>query len=622
MSQPSLTPERLQDMKSAIHGFLSQASVYSSIRSIVDSYIADSEGGSLTPDSPSEIMKIIKEKGVINNLLLRIQNEAPQKTSSINPLSIGDSFYLHVRLNGGKSFVDVISAAPHHEASKVFVAFQFGKQRFSSDRHACSSNPQFKDEFLFSLDATEFGFPTCELIEIAIPLHIAVFREDVSNNSAELIGENIVDWRRVLKSGYLGLTVELCGRNAGVPAGILELQLEVVSPKKVRYSESDISSRLEQQREAITAADREFLIYARRWWTEFQGASQQHTERRVKLFATTTNGRMVPVTHFVSPMQASYGLSAPCDALRFVSLLKTVDTNENTPFGMLEGGKARTWLPCFVFLSQRQGHPWNHAALLCSLLLGFGLDAFCAVGAATNGETVMYVITRSRTSNGEFQVTIWDPVIGERFSVTGSHNLQSVDCVFNHRSFFSNFQPSSLILSTSFDIENEQLWKPINPLKLRLVPKCPAPPLIHKSIALERLEKGLEIKLRNRLCEQRDLIGQQTHFDDNLSYALLQALENYERQRSTGREEDFSMFEQCVKGLLGPGKTFKAIPVNVSFEDDLSIMSIIEASDAGKEVLETVAENVKFGLRVRLFQFPEEVRSVWVMFAVAYRNNS
>lgn len=627
MNEGAVTQERLSEMKRAIHQFLSQGNVYSSIRDIIDSYVAQSQGATANPGDPDELMRVLKEKGVLQTLLSRLRSEAAlnpvnrQGRPTIPRMSEGD-FFLHMRLSGGRAFVDNLSLSGEaQKSSSMFAAAQFGRQRFRSVGVECSTDPEFSDDFVFHLDATTFGFSPESLIEITTPLHLAVFREETLHHTAVLIGENTLDWRRVLKTGLLGLTVELCGRNPGVPAGILDLQLELFSSRNTRYSEGDILARLDQQREAITAADREFLIYARRWWLEYQGINRKHKERKVKVFAGTTNGRMVPVTHFISPLQTSYGLSSPLDALRFVSLLKATDQKGDSPtFPLEEAGDSQSWLSTFVFISQRQGHSCNHAALLCSLLLGFGLDAYCGIGTTSQNDTGTFVVVRNRTNSGGLDVSIWDPLLGERSSVHGAHSFATIDCLFNHKVFFANSQATNAITTASFELDNDTQWKAINPLKLRLVPKYPGASLVYQPIDCDGVERSLELAIRAQVAGRRDTIGQQTAFDENLSYVLGQALDGYETQRRLGKNSDFSLFEQCVKGLLGPGKTFKALPVNVSNEDDQFIVRILTSNDAGKEIIETVAlDDVKFGVRVRVFPFPESVRSVWVMIAVSYR---
>ncbi|KAG5474455.1 hypothetical protein LSCM1_03239 [Leishmania martiniquensis] len=612
-----VSPEHLKSMKSAIHSFLHETNVYDSIRDIVDTYVSEHGNDGISDENPSAIMRIVKEKGILQELVSQIQSRSTAGVATSVTIPTDGRYYLLVRLNGGRAFVDNLDLAPStvHKRS-VFFAAQFGSQRFKSALKACSAEPVFDDEFLFEVDATGFGFGEADLIEVSTPFHIAVLRENAQLNVAELLGENIIEWRKVLKSGYLGLTVELCGRNAGVPAGIVDLQLELVSKKRIRYKEEDIASRVEQQRVAVTNADREFLVYSRRWWSEYQGLRPTHKERRVRLFASTSTGRMVPLTHFVSPIQAEFGLDSPQDAARFVSLLR-VTTEGAGSVGILSAEES-SWLSPFIFLSQRQGHHCNHAALLCSLLLGFGIDAFCAVGSCHNGDINVFVVSRSIDAAGSAKVTVWNPTSGERSLPSEQETFATVDCIFNNKSFFANCQASNSIATTSFEYYNEELWKPLNVLKLRMVPRYPPAPLLFETVAASSIERSLEIQLRAAISTYRDSFGVVTTYDNTVSYVLSQALLLYERQQSEGRAESFALFQESVKGVLGAGKTFKAIPVNVSYLDAGSVMDVVRAASVGREILDTVVDSAKFGVRVKVFCFPERVFSVWVMIAVNY----
>eukprot|EP00796_Vickermania_ingenoplastis_P004713 gene4713-3405_t len=601
MSCDRKNEERLENIKASIHAYLSDGKVYDSIRDIVESYL--NENPQMPADNSDGIMKILKERGVIQSLLANVSagDSTPSRYASSKwNLAEGEQ-YLHIRLNGGRAFVDNIETRKTKQQWRTFIALHFGHQRYRSEPQPCVCDPSFDDDFLFSLDPGIFGFPPNQLIEISTPLHIAVFREDTEENVSELIGENIIDWRKVLNTGFLGVTVELCGANAGVPSGILDLDLEIIPKTRSNgYTEEEVHNRLEQQRTAITAADREFLLYARRWWNEFQAFRPSHKNRKVKVFASTANGRMVPVTHFISPLQGE-GLNSPLDAARFVSLIQNVKQPNDVQ--VIQGSTATEWLSPLVFLSQRQGHPSNHANLLCSLLLGFGLDAYCCMGTGYTGDLVMFVI--SRIGKHPPEVVVWDPLLGER-----------------HLSFYANCQQSSKLETTVFDFDNEELWKPLNPLKLRLVPKFPNAPLLFERMDPHDIERGLELRLRAAVTSHRDSLGIPTVFDENLSYVLSQALVKYEQQKVTCAGEDFSLFENCVKGTVGPGMTFKAIPVNVTNEDERNIMSICLSNDAGIKILDTIGEDVKFGIRAKIFVFPEGVRSVWVMIAASYRIRS
>lgn len=608
-----MNPERIENIKTSIHTYLENCQVYDSIRDIVDAYLNENPNDNAS--SSDGIIRVLKERGIFQSLLSSL-SENTLNTSFQNPYTWGikgGEQYLHVKLTGGRAFVDFLTASPKKEEYRLYVTFHFGSQRYRSVLLPCSSDPAFSDDFLFHLNPGAFGFSSQDLIEISTPLHIGVFCEDSVHNTSELLGENILDWRKVLSSGFLGVTTELCGSNPGVPSGIIDLELELVPKSKKQYTESEIYDKLDQQRAVITSADREFLLYSRRWWSEFQSIRPGHCKRKVKIFSSTTNGRMVPVNHFISPLQGG-DLVSPGEAARFVSLLPQSPQLEDPQF--LERIESNKWLSSFVFLSQRQGHSSNHANLLCSLLLGFGLDAYCAIGTTSTGDTKMFVCTNISSHN---EMILWDPLSGERNSINGPHSISTIDCLYNHKSFYANIQQSSELQSTIFDVNNEELWKPINPLKLRLVPKFPNSPLLSSSFETFEIEKGLEFRLRAAITSHRDTIGVQTFFDANLSYIMTQALVNYEQQKIFGSQPDFSFFQDSVKGTVGPGMTFKAVPINIANEDETIVMNMILSHNTGTQILNIVGEDVRFGIRVKVFGYPEGVRSVWIMLASVHR---
>ncbi|KAH9600427.1 CEP76 [Trypanosoma melophagium] len=621
--------ERLKEIRESVHAFLQDSSVYSKIRDIVDSYVAENPGDSFNPSSSSDVMKIVREKGLVQDLLNRLHTEKrlglTQNTNVNHSWKlVPGEYYLHVRLAGGKAFVDNLDLSPSvAKEYQMYVVLHFGSQRYRSIAENTSVDPPFNDEFLIGLDYKAFGSCAADLIEVSTPLHICVVREDRLLTNAKVIGENIIDWRKVLRTGYLGLTVELCGDNPGIPAGILELQIELLPNKAPRFSEEDIASRIDLQRSAITSADREFLLYARRWWMEFQEIRPSHKQRRVKLFASTSNGRMVPTTHFISVIRCERGIETPFEAARFVSLFAITDEEHLTQEVLLGGTginkSTNSWLSMFVFLSQKRGEPCNHAALLCSLLLGFGLDVYCAVGTNKKGKTVIFVVSRKRIGSNSFDVMLWEPTTGDRFSLTDAHPYETIGCMFNHRSFYANIQQSDVVVTTSFDLDNEELWKPLNPLKLRMIPKYPNPPLLWVSCDSKNIENQLQTSLIREITEYRDTRGVTTSFDDNLTYVLSQALFAYESYRRNGTPEDLSIFETCVKGVLGEGRTFKGVPVNVTHLNTRKILAAFESTVSGREILELIADSVTLAVQVKVYAFPEGILSVWVMLAASYR---
>ena len=127
-----------------------------------------------------------------------------------------------------------------------------------------------------------------------------------------------------------------------------------------------------------------------------------------------------------------------------------------------------------------------HACLLCSLLLGFGLDAYVCIGTKSKGLTHAWVMTCSHNGG----VVFWESITGQRYVHTlfdpntqagmplplPSHPYRTVGCVFNHQSFLANCQPSDNITTCNFDLRNTSLWKAMSPEAIRSVQPFPLLP--------------------------------------------------------------------------------------------------------------------------------------------------
>lgn len=131
----------------------------------------------------------------------------------------------------------------------------------------------------------------------------------------------------------------------------------------------------------------------------------------------------------------------------------------------------------------------DHAVLLCSLLLGFGLDAYVAVGTRLDKEGVeeehAWVVTRTPRevadptriahveethvawgAEGRWKVTFWESTSGEAVqpseALSSGHRFFRVGCVFNHGCFFANQQREDTVTSCRWELEDPTLWKPVS----------------------------------------------------------------------------------------------------------------------------------------------------------------
>ena len=86
------------------------------------------------------------------------------------------------------------------------------------------------------------------------------------------------------------------------------------------------------------------------------------------------------------------------------------------------------------------GDSEDHAVLLCNLLLGFGLEAFVAVGTNSEGSHA-WVITRKAGAAGKQKVDFWESLTGTKMDSEDPrvHRMyRTIGCVFNNKCFMGN----------------------------------------------------------------------------------------------------------------------------------------------------------------------------------------
>lgn len=222
----------------------------------------------------------------------------------------------------------------------------------------------------------------------------------------------------------------------------------------------------------------------------------------IKLIAEDECGQNRICCDFVRPIyppRNSNLSNGPRFASRFVSLI---------PFNRLcslSGGRRESWLPAQAMLLRRSGDVEDHANLLCSLLLGWGMNAYVCSGyirSSFNSDTPTLMEENSpkgETSISHYWVVtldnpkstlFWEPLSGQQFEIplnkgkvdlnlstrTG-HPFLSIAVMFRHDSYLLNVQPSSLLqhnsssrsaisdvsVSASFDIIDRKCWLELLP---------------------------------------------------------------------------------------------------------------------------------------------------------------
>ena len=163
--------------------------------------------------------------------------------------------------------------------------------------------------------------------------------------------------------------------------------------------------------------DATFYLYAKQWWSDFLQIRSSHSTRLVKIFSNDEFGTRKAVTSFVSPITCRW-LETPRHAARFVSLIDFAPSQRvgDVRYGFLGVGidilskyffnistnlysSLEVWQSLHSFISVGKGDVQDHCLLLCSLLLGFHLDAYVTLGTDSSNVAHMWVTTIDARGN-------------------------------------------------------------------------------------------------------------------------------------------------------------------------------------------------------------------------------
>lgn len=200
---------------------------------------------------------------------------------------------------------------------------------------------------------------------------------------------------------------------------------------------------------------------------------------------------------------------------------------------------------------------------------------------------------------------------------------RSVGCVFNHRHFFANVQADDRVVNTNWHLEDEFMWKAMDPAHINMLPPSHAIGYLmpNNMTNIGQEEKMIENILKEKIGSVRmndEHIS--TSWDNHLSYLLSPALANYELERLGGVTFANEEFQASIKSYVPEGHTFKALPVQFTHFDTERMMHHLFGNKTGREVVLARGDQVKHAVRVKIVPYPENVAAVWVMIAVRYRS--
>ena len=107
------------------------------------------------------------------------------------------------------------------------------------------------------------------------------------------------------------------GSEASIPAGILDLKLEILPCSREDLVHVDVlSAQLGMEKQRRDERERLFLVYTKQWWREYLEIRSTHSQRLVKIFAPDETGVNRPVCSYVRPLRAGRLLDSPRHAAR------------------------------------------------------------------------------------------------------------------------------------------------------------------------------------------------------------------------------------------------------------------------------------------------------------------
>jgi hypothetical protein len=332
-----------------------------------------------------------------------------------------------------------------------------------------------------------------------------------------LIAAAVIDFRYSLLHSEEYISVELLpceldGVHMGVSAGILFARFKLTDLPLTatidynQFTKQEIEDMIWNYQNKIADENRVLYQIARAWWSKAIETYPHISNHVFKIIAEDELGYHRSVCSLLTPIQPHRSLINPKFSARFVSLI---------PFRRdigLTGGRVETWRSCHAVMSRLQGDVEDHAILLCSLLMGWGLDAWIGLGTIvsvsdpsdashTKGSPkefihrpYCWVMTFDRNSDQdsndkEPNVVFWEAVSGKQYEIphrqtlpnsrSRPHVFGELHALFRNDCYLINIQQSCLINGgyssfepirdtlpqksrpyMSFDLSNERAFLP------------------------------------------------------------------------------------------------------------------------------------------------------------------
>lgn len=462
----------------------------------------------------------------------------------------------------------------------------------------------------------------------------------------------IIDPKVIINHNNELLRVELLPSNNGMDTGFpcsMFIRASFTTPKFDILLEN-LTNNTGNDIPSFLADGSAIIQKARAWFAKARVTYPFIEGRDIKLVAEDEAGQHRMVCSFIYPIVSSRDIDSPKLSARFVSLI---------PFKRdlsLAGGRVCTWNSPHAFLTNLQGDVEDHALLLCSLLLGWGMDAWVAMGTiaspgrnATTLNNHVWVVTMDAASDGH--IVFWETLTGQQYTVKietdrknkflmsksntdkNNHPFSNIYAMFRHDMFLLNVQRNTSLVvneesisnpTLNFNLMSTNFWLPFQLKNLNTHPGCRLriPSSVMNASTTKNVELNVESLIKNAIKSWRAEAGLSTNFDEKLELLLQPALLAYEMDRSLGISIGNEDFQNSIKRFVQKGYSFRAYPTCFSHANVPSIASTIRQAAACKQVIyvhsSSASAATKLGVRVKIFTFPESIMSLWIMIAAVY----
>uniref|UniRef100_G1TAD6 Centrosomal protein of 76 kDa n=1 Tax=Oryctolagus cuniculus TaxID=9986 RepID=G1TAD6_RABIT len=593
----SLPPEKASELKQLIHQQLSKMDVHGRIREILAETIREE----LAPDqqqlSTEDLIKALRRRGIIDDVMKElnfvtdnVDQELPSspkqpvsfdRQSTLKKTNIDPTRrYLYLQVLGGKAFLEHLQEPeplPGQVCSTFTLCLHYRNQRFRSKPVPCACEPDFHDGFLLEVHRENLGDGT-RMADSTTMLSISdpihmVLIKTDIFGETTLVASYFLEWRSVL----------------GSENGVTNLTVELMGVgTESKVSVGILNIKLEMYPPLNQTLSQEVVN------TQL-ALERQKTAEKERLFLV-----------YAKQWWREYLQIRPSHNSRLVKIFA-------------------------------QGDCEDHANLLCSLLLGYGLEAFVCVGTKAKGVPHAWVMTCGTDGS----ITFWESLTGHRYihkpinpdepplaeQPKPLYPYRTIGCVFNHQMFLGNCQPSDAVETCVFDLNDESKWKPMSEEAIKSV--CapgattslpPFPPLCASTIDASVTSNEIEMQLRLLVSEHRKDLGLTTVWEDQLSYLLSPALASYEFERTTSISAGNEEFQDAIRRAVPDGHTFKGFPIHFVYRNARRAFATCLRSPFCEEIICCRGDQVRLAVRVRVFTYPESACAVWIMFACKYRS--